>query len=449
MCIICFLSDNSQYLLRHSAMIRSDRLEHTLDNYKNEFKSYFIEKINSDICLEYNTESNIYIKTELAKLNYEEIDRFFEKIKSIYINWINTEIESAIKKMEDLVALFSDSIFEDNLNSKLLFRGRISKGFISHWDMFHIPFNRRFLIDNQRYSLIGQPILYFSSSPYGVYKELGTYKDLRISRFFAKSDSSFRIFENINKFEKYIKIVSDKKINSNYNITVNQMIENLINGMVNNDEIMKSDTIKNMLFSMILSSCCSFPRREDTKESTFSEEYILPQILTIVLKKMKYKGIKYISTKLYDDLNIIKQNDLPTIMYSNYCIFTDYKEDKSREKTYVYDRDLYNCFDLSNPISFHEKVNDEFYDIKALILLIKEIDEDDNIDDYLKNISYEVESILKILEELRYKSKDVSSKDKISKKNNNNDEYKAIEDFVNLHILFIRNVLLNIKNKEV
>jgi len=234
-------------------------------------------------------------------------------------------------------------------------------------------------------------------------------------------------------FEEYIKITSDDNVNS----------------MISSEEIKKDDRIKNMLFSMILSSCCSFPRREDTKESTFSEEYILPQILTIVLKKMNYKGIKYISTKLYGDLDIIKENNLPAIMYSNYCIFTNYTENRSKEKTYVYDRKLYYKFDLSNPISFHEKVNDEFYDINTLIALIEEIDADDNIDEYLKNISYEIGNILEILEELSYKLKDLSSKDKILEKNNNNDEYKTIEDFVKLHILFIRNVLLNIKNKEV
>ena len=38
--------------------------------------------------------------------------------------------------------------------------------------MFHIPFNKRYLIGNQRYSLTGQPMLYIGSSVIDVAKEI-------------------------------------------------------------------------------------------------------------------------------------------------------------------------------------------------------------------------------------------------------------------------------------
>lgn len=43
MYLICFLKDKSQYLLRHSAMVRSDRFKHALKIYKDEFISAFTE----------------------------------------------------------------------------------------------------------------------------------------------------------------------------------------------------------------------------------------------------------------------------------------------------------------------------------------------------------------------------------------------------------------------
>ena len=38
--------------------------------------------------------------------------------------------------------------------------------------MFHIPFTKRNLIKNQRYSLIGRPMLYLGFTPKYIFKEL-------------------------------------------------------------------------------------------------------------------------------------------------------------------------------------------------------------------------------------------------------------------------------------
>ena len=183
MCLICFLTNKNQYLLRHSAAIRTDRFEHTIDAYKDEFINNFIN--NKDLLCDKHKdrdESN-YIISALEEIEIKHITSFFETIKNIYIEWINANINLAIRKFEEIIKDYKLERFSEQLSSKLLYRGRFSTSFISHWDMFHIPFNKRYLIKNQRYSLGGQPILYFATSPYGVYKELGSINDLRISRF--------------------------------------------------------------------------------------------------------------------------------------------------------------------------------------------------------------------------------------------------------------------------
>lgn len=459
MCIICFLKNEKQYLLRHSAMIRSDRLEHSLENYKNEFINNFINSIDI-ICDNHNNEGNKFIQKALKTISINDINNLFSVIKDIYIHWINAEVSNAIKKMKRLVSQFRSNSFEESLNSKLLFRGRKSESFISHWDMFHIPFNRRFLIENQRYSLIGQPILYFSSSPYGVYKELGSFENLRLSSFMINSKNSFRIFENINKFESYI-------IENN-----NETINNRTEDMVNVEELEQTQFVVSMFLSMILSSCCSFSRREDTITSSFSEEYIIPQILTIVLKQMKYDGVKYTSTKLHTDISEVKANRIFNTLYNNYCIFTNYTAKQSIDKTYVYDKSLYRKLDVSNPISYEEKIDNKFYCIEDSIWLVQNIDEMDNIEEVNRNILYEIGNTLNILKNfLKELNIDTCFSDKKSQISDEKDaieltnkitedltgsyidrveEKKVLHKFVNMHILFIRNILLDIqKNKEV
>ena len=40
-------------------------------------------------------------------------------------------------------------------------------------EMFHIPFNKRYLVGNQRFSISGLPCLYLGGSPYVCWEELG------------------------------------------------------------------------------------------------------------------------------------------------------------------------------------------------------------------------------------------------------------------------------------
>jgi len=433
MCLICFLRNNDQYLLRHSAIMRTDRFEHSLGIYKNEFIDGFISN-KEKICDDHSMyESNKYIMNAVKEIQVKDIKSFFDKIKTIYIKWINTEVFESIEELEKLIEDFKLDQFSEKLQHNLLFRGRFSNTFVSHWDMFHIPFNRRFLIKNQRYSLVGQPILYFATSPYGAYKELGKYEELKISRFKIKDENSFKVFQNINKFENYISnktgAYENKQIDG-YNIIESDNLDSIMDS----EELNDKEYVKSMFFLMILSSCCSFSRKKDTEDKEFAEEYVLPQILTIVLKRKKYEGIKYISTKMYNDGDSKNlDGKIIDMLYSNYCVFTNYKLNNSDEKAYVYDKELYHKFDISNVISYDSTIDSELFNIEKVKILIKEIDEIKSENGYNKDIAYILSDNIDIIE--RYLELPKNKDDKIVKIINN------------MHILFIRDILLEVKSK--
>lgn len=416
MCLICFLQEQFQYELRNTSKIRSDRFEHTLYKYKNSFVREFNESLNG-ICDEHNNENNIKIINILKKVNVSDIDVFFKTLIDVYISWINAELWTSIGEFEGLLKDYKILDEYENIDDLVLFRGRRSKNFISHWDMFHIPFNKRFHIGNQRYSLVGQPLLYLATSPYCVYRELESSEDLRISSFRFKQKCHMKIFNNSNLFYRYIKNNNDETAIS----ITDSMIVDDINKLEENGIIQK-------FFLLILASVCSFQRREELKNTSFCEEYVLPQILAQIVKNNKLDGIMYTSIKSYYDKVVVGNELLSNLIYKNICLFTNYDKSNTKDVTYVYDKKLYEKFILSAPISFDFDLEEKYYKIKKSLEYIKILSSENKMNNSDEDIIYNINQVL-----ISYMDMSI-----------NIDNIKEFKIASNLHCLFLRNIILNI-----
>ncbi|WP_297421889.1 hypothetical protein [Clostridium sp.] len=424
MCIICFLKEGYQCTLRRSAQMRSDRFEHTLYRYKNSFLTEFEENLNL-LCDGHDNKKNKIIVNALKEIDVKEIDTFINKLLNIYAMWINAEISDSISEFKNILTDYGILTFDETIDNSILFRGRNSKEFISHWDMFHIPFNKRFFIGNQRYSLVGQPLLYLATSPYCVYRELEKSEDLRISSFRFKEKYNLKIFNNSNLFYRYIK-------NNNDNTSMN-VAYNMIEDDTETINFEKYD-FKKLLFLMILSSCCSFQRRNELKNTSFCEEYVLPQMFAQILKNENFDGIMYTSTKAYYDENTMENEILINEIYKNICVFTNYDKDKIKDVTYVYDRNLYEKLLLSAPIIFEQSINEQYYNPKKSLEILNSILNKSEIQGKVNmDILYNINSILILYND-------------IIPENNNNGE-KLFMKAINLHCLLLRNIILNIKEE--
>ena len=102
-------------------------------------------------------------------------------------------------------------------------------------EMFHIPFDKRYLVGNQRYSLSGLPCLYLGSSSYVCWEELGR-KDFSSSNY-----CGYSLTEEVNVFDMLLPV-----------------------------EI----TNPNQISKTVLILACSLAAKRD---SLFKPEYILPQ----------------------------------------------------------------------------------------------------------------------------------------------------------------------------
>lgn len=361
-CLIEFLQDNVQEDIRNRCQLQSDTYEETLANYRDAFlaeikiikswpcknkvidklyeDNYYDEKISllncEDKCSkDKNSEYIDRIYKVVEKISDEEIKHFFNKVIEVYINWINGDGSKALKELETLLEEKKVLEFKQDISNKILYRGRISENILSPWDMFHIPFNKRYLILNQRYSLTGQPLLYLGMSVLDILNELNITEDdiekVNISTFDFKEE--FEVYDLTNPFYKYL---DENKMR------VSEML----------DDSVEDNVIKSEFFKFILSSICKFRRRVINCNHAFFEEYVIPQLLAQIVKSKGVKGILYSSTKIRD-----RATNYNSTYKNNVAIFTNFNSDNNEK--HVYDKNLYDKILISKPFNFKDIKNKE------------------------------------------------------------------------------------------
>lgn len=353
-CIFCFLKDSHQAELRLLSQMQDERFENILKKYKKLFISGFIQSLGGEICEHHKVVEEKKIRFFLKKIKKEDIEQFFDKIiDTVYLEWIKGNSDIAINSLRELIETekLNSEQFLTNVADYLFFRGRkISKSdILNTYDMFHIPFDKRYLIGNQRFSLNGHPLLYLGGSTYNVRQELDVDEEelekLAFSSFYIKAES-FEVIDLRNPFYAFYDHSNDDEEIEKINILPR----------INFKEI------KRYLFFLILSSMCCFEKRVQQKLKAeniniFFEEYVIPQTLTQVYKSLGKKGLLFPSTRIKEN----KEVDLINNLYrANLVIFTAYNPKRH------YDRELYESLIISNPISIK---NIEKFDITKEHLL--------------------------------------------------------------------------------
>ena len=160
----------------------------------------------------------------------------------------------------------------------------------SREEMMHIPNHKRYLINNQRYSLSGYPCLYFGASIYVCWEELDR--------------------PNIDKLN--VTCIRNERLIQFADLTLPYFNADNFN--------------KEYLYTSIFPWLCSFKAKH--KGSAFIEEYIIPQMLMSALMSfrergrggiyelMAFQGIMYTSTMYNTNKDLFKDRALMT----NYVI---------------------------------------------------------------------------------------------------------------------------------
>ncbi len=176
----------------------------------------------------------------------------------------------------------------DNISSGTLFyrmRCNETHDLYSPLEMFHIPFEKRSLTTNQRYSISGYPCLYLGNSVYGCWEELNR-PDINMCNIVA--------LDNVGKLT-----------------VIDLSLGNMHSGRFVEEDI----------YNMTLSLICSL--KVNDRKSPFKPEYIIPQTLLSCMisrndnfNQIYCDGIKYTSSLYGGERNLFNNIGL----FDNYVI---------------------------------------------------------------------------------------------------------------------------------
>lgn len=152
-------------------------------------------------------------------------------------------------------------------------------------DMFHVPFEKRGKVGNERYSVSGFPCLYMGSSFYVCWEEMGRpdLKDIVVSSLRCTT-SDIRLLD----------------------LRFPPKIENKVQ-------------LENFLVLLPIIVACSIMVRKSDKDSKFKAEYILPQLILHSIiqatgNDYRYDGIIYTTTKsnrFFEDPSLLENVVIP------------------------------------------------------------------------------------------------------------------------------------------
>lgn len=209
------------------------------------------------------------------------------------------------------------SIQKDNVQA--LYRARSSKTKIERVeDMFHVPSHKNFNCKSNRFSEIGYPALYLSSSEEGCNLEIrkGDGEDVYIGKYYVNDDQKLKFFD-LTILDLPIK--GENSVNY-YNL----------NGSLNGNY----DLATHLLWPLL--ACCYIVITDSNEANiSYKKEYVIPQYLSRYLRrKDDIDGIRYFTVRN-------PYLDSYSIKYADYALFTrSYDVDG-------YDRNLLSKFDIT------------------------------------------------------------------------------------------------------
>lgn len=346
-----FITDEFQYNLKAQAYKGKNRFEEVIVEYKKIFFENLKACNSEDIPAKLH--SSLYENTsvmnwlECSRRNIvediETLESLFDEIIEGYFIFIRGKHHLAALRYQDLLDKYEVAI-DDNVDRLGLFFRGFKIGFGSTRDKndekqyYHIPFNLRQLVGNQRFSFSGIPIIYIGASVADIYFEFDEF-DLNETNM-ALASFAFNPLTDITIQKDYNTVKEKTKIfnitNELYNL-VNDTFLPLINNGVNlpscEDKMYRPNCndIKTYFKKFIISQLCTFPKQKTGL--TFYEEYVIPQLFTEALCLHKYDGIIFPSTK-FKDQKVTSTSQYHNLFYmENLAMFTTYNSEKEYDET--------------------------------------------------------------------------------------------------------------------
>lgn len=258
-------------------------------------------------------ESIIYISKTYSTSIIKSLKQYYAGDLIRAHNLIYKLVKDCCNNNEYAVSNINNSIsFQNSISGNKevqFFRARLNEKVISYKadEMLHIPFDKRSLVQTERFSIPGLPCLYLGTTSYICWLEMDSPADYRFNVSPVILDNTQKIF----------------------NLTVSkQFLYNCFDSFEDEQQLNKAFKL------FMLNIATSFIVKQDNR--SFKSEYIISQMMMLACKKMKLNGIAYYSKKVDNEI----------FAYSvgiNLALFADYKNGNKL-----------------SPICKHLKIDDSF-----------------------------------------------------------------------------------------
>jgi hypothetical protein len=354
-----FISDDFHYQLKKNARQRPKRIafEQVLENYILDIISYLenqkLDNTSESRLLHSKLKDNFEVKDFFSWLlaymygEKKNIINILNELLEIYKIFIRGKQHNAVLRMHDLLEKYE--ILDDlggvswggYFKCRKLIENNIEDALVDEF-FFHIPFYRRYLVANQRFSVSGIPMNYLGSSLATAIFEMG-YNDLN------KPDGLGISFWGFNPSVTYENIEDNRSSLRSKIFTISNGIFDMVNDrfmkILNDDEIDSKNNYIWLLAALTLENSqvdirkfficqvCTFivdwfdhngEVNNGKGINSFCEEYVIPQILTEAIRLHKYDGIIYPSTKFADHKIFSNAGWITGEIATNLVMFTKY-----------------------------------------------------------------------------------------------------------------------------
>lgn len=169
---------------------------------------------------------------------------------------------------------FKEMYDEMQKDEIVLFRSRIAIERLERKDMLHIPLDQRGIVSTQRFSMPGIPCLYFATTSFGAWMEMGMPDTaiFQVSAFLLPNELSI------------------------LNLCQQQLVIDGSASLINTEEELKNVYDFLEIFPLVIATSY---RVLNTNRS-FKSEYIISQLIMQVARKLGIDGVAYLSKRLDD-----------------------------------------------------------------------------------------------------------------------------------------------------
>lgn len=266
-----------------------------------------------------------------------KIRKVFNLLSRIIEFYDNADMAAAQEEFDTLMNLLESHLFLSDIywpyapSGFYRIRESSQKKLTEPVELFHIPYNSRQLITNERYSLAGHPCLYLSSLLHIGWQECGYPHRFYYSEFrYQKATSSEEEW-------KFITFITPRTFAIRFFIAINEPEEYYTKLAVN------------YMLSYPLLFACSLVNQSG--KSVFKPEYVVPQMLTrwVYRNYDEIKGIKYFSCHENDE----------DVRFNGFNIVIPARDYDKRG----IGKDLITRFKVSKPRLYENRLEDEAAEI--------------------------------------------------------------------------------------